>query len=469
MSPDTSGSNAYLTAPVGAIIVRTALPIIFVMSMNGLLTVTDAVMLGIYVGPDAVGAVTAVFPLFMLLVALTVLVSGGMASLLARHLGAGNINVARSVLATAHRLALAIAVALIVLFLCFGEATVLTLTNGPGTLGGMAFAYISIVVLSCPLQFVLAVNADALRCEGRAGLMALTSLFVSVANLGFNYALIVWMGLGVAGSAYGTVLAQALALVLLFLFRTFGKTALDSSSLIRARLTGSRRIVALGAPQSLGFVGLAIVSAAIIAALQAVAENRYDVVVAAYGIITRVMTFAFLPLLGLSQAMQAIVGNNVGAGLLPRSNRALLVVMAAALVYCLAVEAVLVAFAGSIGPLFVGDGPVAAEVARILPVLVTMYFVSGPLLIVGSYFQALGDAARAAILSLAKPYLFTVPLVVIFAASYGEQGIWYATPVAEAMLLVLTLIVLALTARRRNLGWGLFLAPRLGPAPSTSG
>lgn len=469
MSPDTSGSNAYLTAPVGAIIARTALPIIFVMSMNGLLTVTDAVMLGTYVGPDAVGAVTAVFPLFILLVALTVLVSGGMASLLARHLGAGNIGEARSVLATAHLLALAVSTALIVLFLGFGEAAVLTLTNGPGALGQMAFVYFSIVVFFCPLQFVLAVNADALRCEGRAGLMALTSLFVSVANLGFNYALIVWMELGVAGSAYGTVLAQALALALLFLFRTFGKTALDSSSLIRARLTGWGRIVALGAPQSLGFVGLAVVSATIIAALQAVAEFRYETVVAAYGIITRVMTFAFLPLLGLSQAMQAIVGNNVGAGLPLRSDRALLLVAGSALVYCLAVETMFVAFAGPIGSLFVGDGAVASEVARILPVLAIMYFVSGPLLIVGSYFQALGDAARAAILGLAKPYLFTVPLIVIFAASYGEQGIWYATPVAEALLLVLTLIVLTLTARRRNLGWGLFLASRQGSAPSTSG
>jgi len=455
-----SNSNAYLTAPIGAIIARTALPIIFVMSMNGLLTVADAVILGIYVGPDAVGAVTTVFPLFMLLVAVSTLVSSGMASLLARHLGAGSTGAARTVFASAHLLALAVAAVLIVLFLLLGHRTVLTLTNGPGTLGDMAIVYMSIVVLFCPLQLVLAVNADALRCEGRAGLMALTSLFVSIANLGLNYALIVWADMGVAGSAYGTVLAQALALGLIVLFRAFGRTPLDLSALKQARLTGWGRIVALGAPQSLGFVGIAIVAATIIAALQAVAEQRYEMVVAAYGIITRVMTFAFLPLLGLSQAMQAIVGNNVGAGQLARSDRTLGVTITIALVYCVVVQALLFAFAAPIGALFVGDAAVIGEVARIMPVMTAMYLVSGPLLVVGSYFQAIGDAGRAAILGLTKPYLLTVPLVLVFASTLGEHGIWFATPVAEAMLLALTAVVLALTARRKGLGWGLFLAPR---------
>lgn len=456
----SSNANAYLSAPIGAIIARTALPIIFVMSMNGLLTVVDAVILGIYVGPDAVGAVTTVFPLFMLLVAVSTLVSSGMASLLARYLGAGDTGQARAVFASAHLLALAVGVLFIALFALFGETVVLTLTNGPGTMGDMAVTYMSIVAFFCPLQLVLAVNADALRCEGRAGLMALTSLFVSLANLGLNYSLIVWADMGVAGSAYGTVLAQALALGLIALFRAYGRTPLGLSALAQGRLRDWSRIVALGAPQSLGFVGMAIVSATIIAALQATAGQRYEIIVAAYGIITRIMTFAYLPLLGLAQAMQAIVGNNVGAGRLDRSDRTLGVTIAVALGYCVVAQAIFVAFAAPIGRLFVGDAAVVGEVARIMPVMTALYFASGPLLVIGIYFQAIGDAGRAAIMELAKPYLFTVPLVLGLASSLGEHGIWFATPVAEAMLLVLAAAVLGLAARRKNMGWGLFLAPR---------
>ncbi|WDZ75199.1 MATE family efflux transporter [Ensifer adhaerens] len=451
MSKDTSKQNAFLTAPLGAVFARTALPIIFVMGMNGLLAVVDAIMLGIYVGADAVGAVTTVFPIFILMVALATLVVSGMASLLARHLGAGRLTEARGVFAGAHMLALLIAALLIVLFAICGERLVLTLANGPGPLAGMAHGYIAILIVCSPIQFLLAVHSDALRSEGRAGLMAGLSLLVSAANLVFNYGLIALLGWGVAGSALATVMAQALALGLIVLFRIVGRTELRLSAIFRhSPLTGWRSMIALGSPQSLGFIGMALVSVTIMAALQkTTAAESYDTTVAAYGIITRIMTFALLPLLGLSQALQAIVGNNIGAGLMDRANRMLCLGLLVALVYCLTIELVLVGFARPVGAAFVDSDAVVADVARIMPVMVAMYVVSGPLILLGSYFQAIGDAGRAAILSLSKPYLFTMPLVAVYASRFGEPGIWFATPTAEALLLVVAMLVLRQASRQR--------------------
>ncbi|WP_077960564.1 MATE family efflux transporter [Ensifer adhaerens] len=450
MSRDTSRQNSFLTAPLGAVFAGTALPIIFVMSMNGLLTVVDAVMLGLYVGADAVGAVTTVFPFFILTVALSTLVVSGMASVLARHLGAGRFAEARGVFAGAHMLALMIAAALIVLFMAFGERLVLTLANGPGPLAGMAHGYIAIIVFCAPIQFLLAVQSDALRCEGRAGLMAGLSLLVSIANLALNYVLIALLGMGVAGSATATVLAQVLALGLIALFRLFGRTELRLSALLRHNpLTGWSRMVALGSPQSLGFIGMALVSVTIMAALQQTAAEGYDTTVAAYGIVTRIMTFALLPLLGLSQAMQAIVGNSVGAGLTDRAERMLRLGVLVALLYCLVVEVLLVGFARPIGAAFVDSHAVIATVARIMPVMVALYVFSGPLIMLGSYFQAIGDGGRAAILGLSKPYLFTMPLVALYASTFGEPGIWFATPTAEALLLVVAMLVLWQASRQR--------------------
>ena len=452
MSKDTSKPNAYLTAPLGAIFLKTALPIIFVMSMNGLLTVVDAIMLGIYVGTDAVAAVTTVFPIFILTVALATLVVGGMASVLARHLGAGRFVEARGTFASAHMLALTIAAALIVLFLGLGDRLVLMLANGPGSLAAMAERYIAIIIVCAPVQFLLAVQSDALRCEGRAGLMAGLSLLVSVANLALNYVLIALLDMGVAGSATGTVLAQVLALGLIALFRLFGRTELRLSALFRHNpLNGWSRMIALGSPQSLGFIGMALVSVTIMAALQRTATESYDTTIAAYGIITRIMTFALLPLLGLSQAMQAIVGNNVGAGLKDRAARMLRLGVLVAFLYCLVIEVLLVGFARPIGAAFVDSDAVIAAIARIMPVMVAMYAFSGPLIMLGSYFQAIGDAGRATILGLAKPYLFTMPLVVFLASSFGERGIWFATPAAEALLLAVAMLVLWQASRRRAL------------------
>jgi Na+-driven multidrug efflux pump len=96
---------------------------------------------------------------------------------------------------------------------------------------------------------------------------------------------------------------------------------------------------------------------------------------------------------------------------------------------------------------------VIAEVARILPVFVAGYFSFGPMMI-SNYFQSIGDVARSALLSLARTYLFAIPLIFLLPLRLGEDGIWLALPLADAALVVVTLLVLK--ARSRNAEWGLF-------------
>ncbi len=260
--------NTFTDGPINVIYLKTALPIIFVMGMNGLLSVADVLFLGIYVGPDALAAVTLMFPIYMLIVALSTLVANGMSSILARSLGANDIDEARATFAGAHGLAIGLGFVLVVLFVLFGRPVTLLAAGGSETLAEMGLIYLSITVFSSPFLFVLSVNSDALRNEGRVGFMAAMSLLVSTANIVFNYVLIAVLDMGVAGSAYGTAAAQALAFSIIFAFRFFGETPLRPSTLLSHSLRANwGQILALGAPQSLNFIGLALGSAAIIAAL----------------------------------------------------------------------------------------------------------------------------------------------------------------------------------------------------------
>lgn len=461
MSPHIEAANPFTHGSLGAVYARTALPIIFVMSMNGLLAVTDALFLGLYVGPDALGAVTLMFPLYMLIVALASLVATGMSSLLARDLGARRFSQAQAVFSGAHGLALAISACLIAIFLLFGDWITLQLADGSTSLSEMGGTYLGIIIFLSPVLFVLAINSDALRNEGRVGLMAAMSLLVSLANIGCNFVLIALLHMGVAGSAYGTAMAQFFALAIILIFRLFGRTALRPSALLRHSIVARwPRILALGAPQSLNLLGIALGSATIIAALQMTGSQTYETTVSAYGVITRIMTFVFLPLMGLSQAQQSITGNNYGAKLWRRSDDSLRLGVAIAFLYCAAAEIVLISFAGPIGRIFVDDPQVAGEIERIMPMMVAMFFATGPLLMVATYFQAIGDARRAAMLGLSKPYLFAVPLTFLLPLAFAEPGIWMAGPTAEMLLLGLTAAVLSHTARHHNLRWGIFTTPR---------
>ncbi|WP_281973537.1 MATE family efflux transporter [Ruegeria faecimaris] len=450
-------TNTFTDGPLGTIYFRTAFPIIFVMGMNGLLSVADALFLGIYVGPDALAAVTLMFPIYMLIVALSTLVANGMSSLLARSLGAGDMNGARATFAGAHGLAIGLGAVLIVLFLLLGQPVALLAAGGSETLAQMGVVYLRITVFFSPLLFVLSVNSDALRNEGRVGFMAAMSLLVSIANIGFNYALIAVLDMGVAGSAYGTAAAQALAFAIIFAFRLFGETSLRPATLLSHSVCGKwGRILALGAPQSLNFIGLALGSAAIISALQWIGRPGYADTITAYGIITRVITFAFLPLLGLSFAMQTITGNNYGAELWQRSDASLRMALWVAFVYCAIVQAVVISMPSRIASAFVDDTSVIAEVARILPVMTCVFFLLGPLMMIATYFQAIGSAGKAALLGLTKPYAFAIPLTFLLPFWFGEVGIWYAGPLAEVMMLGLTVVVLWLSAQDPELKWGIF-------------
>lgn len=450
-------ANSFTEGPLGSIYLKTALPIIFVMGMNGLLSLADALFLGIFVGADALAAVTLMFPIYMLIVALSTLVSNGMSSLLARNLGASDFEGARGVFAGAHGLALVLGAVLIAAFIFLGVPTVELLAGGSGELAQMGLVYLRITVFFSPLLFVLSVNSDALRNEGRVGFMAAMSLFVSIANICFNYLLIAIFELGVAGSAYGTAAAQILAFLIILGFRFRAETPLRPQHLLQyslARRWG--RILALGAPQSLNFMGLALGSAATIAAIQWVGAPRYTDTVSAYGIITRVLTFTFLPLLGLSFAMQTITGNNYGAALWQRSDACLRIAMGTAFFYCVLVQVTLMSFPGQIARGFVDEAHVISEVSRILPIMVLSLFVMGPVMMVSTYFQAIGEATKAAILGLSKAYLFALPLTFLLPMKFGETGIWFSGPVAEILLLCVAIVVLTYTARQKQLKWGIF-------------
>lgn len=457
MSKELSPGNPYLSGPLGAVFLKTALPIIFVMGLNGAVAIVDALFLGLFVGPEALAAVTLMFPIYMLLVALATLVSSGMASQLARHLGSGADESARAVYVGGHGLSLMISGVLMLSFAVLGRHVVLLFAAGAVPLAEMGHTYIGIMIWFSPVMLLLSLNSDAMRSEGHLGLMAGASLLVSISNIAFNYILIVGLDLGVAGSAYGTVLAQMVAVACVLVYRIRGRSRLRLGAFLRYRWDGGwRSTLALGIPQSLNFLGVSLVSAAILAALQLTGSDGYANTVSAYGVITRIVTFVFLPLLGLSQAMQSIVGNNYGAALWHRSNRGLGLGIALAFTYCLLVEATLILFAEKIGGYFVNDHGVMMEVARIMPVMVSLFFIGGPLMMLASYFQAIGKVAQAALLGLAKPYLFAIPLVFLLPKILGEKGIWWAGPGAELCLLILAALTLNVTRRREQLRWGLF-------------
>ncbi|MGO4854864.1 MATE family efflux transporter [Phaeovulum sp. W22_SRMD_FR3] len=469
MSSGTASDNRFLTAPIGRLFLSNALPMIVLMSMGGLLNLADAAFLGHFVGPQALAAVSICFPLVMLTLALSTLVSGGMASLLARHLGAGERRAAGVVFARAHGLALCLSLCLFLAFGAGGAGILRLITADDGETARMAHQYMLILVIGTPLQFWLGVQADALRTEGRAGLMALMSAGVTLANLGLNYLLIVALDLGVAGSALGTLLAQALGLGLLIGLRLRDRRLLALSVLAprhwprrggKLWRDGWRPMILLGLPLCLSFIGMALVSAMVIVTLKRTLPAGYADAIAAYGIVTRILGLTFMPIMAIALATQSIAGHNLGGRLYPRSDAALRWALVASFLYCLACEGLLAGAAARVGPGFVADPAVAAQVALILRHMLLLYLFTGPVLVLALYFQAIGQPGRAALLTLTKPFVLSPLLIVLCAGFRGGAGLWSAFPLADAVMVIIAarLILRIRAGRRGQAGFGLAAA-----------
>ncbi len=433
--------NPFLQAPIGWLFLSNALPMAVVMSMGGILNVVDGVFVGRFIGAEALAAVSLSFPAVMLMSALATLAGGGMSSLLARSLGAGDRVAAARVFAGAHGLVVLISAFLLVLWAVFGRALLIEMAAGNAQLADTAWTYLSILVWAAPVQFMLSLQADALRVEGRAGAMAALSVLVNLLNIGANWLGIVILGFGIAGSALGTVAAQVLGLALALGLRARGRGLLPLGTLWQESWTLNwRRIITLGLPMCLSFLGIALVASMAMLALRHHAAE-YDRLIAAYGGVTRLLSLAFLPQLAIALALQGIAGQNAGAGRGDRARAALRLAMAAALLWC-GVVALTGLFAGQVvGGWFSSDPQVTIAIVAILRPMLALYVFAGPILVLAMYLQALGQPGRTAALTLVKPWLLMPILILGLSTMFGVQGIWLAFPMADAVVLLIALVI----------------------------
>ncbi|KZL20635.1 Multidrug export protein MepA [Pseudovibrio axinellae] len=445
--PQSKPDNIFLSGSIPFLFVKTAIPITIVMLVNGLHTVVDAYFLGKYVGTQALTGVTLMFPLFMVLVALFTLVSNGFASIYARALGANNQRTAKKMIDSSIFLALIVCAVLILFFVTLGFQLALFLTNGTPELAEIGYQYMAILIIGSPLGFILSINIDRLRCEGLLPLMTAVTLSGASLNIFFDWLFVAQFGWGVPGSAYGTLTAQLLSLTALVAYYTLKHRHFSFFKWRPVRFQWNS-LLALGIPSSLGYIGVSLMAATVLYAIQLWAGTNYEATAGAYGIVTRVTTLTFLPLLGLSMAFQSIVGNNYGAQNHERTASSIKTAILIALVYCSVVQALYFMFSDQLGFIFVDDTATIAEVARITPIITMVFFLFGPLMITGTFYQAIGDAQRATILLLSRTYLFAIPLTFLLPFFMGEVGIWYSGVIAEFLLLGLTLIVLA--AKRKT-------------------
>jgi Na+-driven multidrug efflux pump len=192
---------------------------------------------------------------------------------------------------------------------------------------------------------------------------------------------------------------------------------------------------------SLGFVTLsrqAVVSITVLLVNNILYELSGESTVAVYAIISRMLMFALFPILGITQGFVPIAGFNYGANKRERVHEVIRTALLSSTVLATFVFLIIIFFSKEIAGAFTQDVDIILKTKEVLMWVFLSTPIIGIQLIGSAYFQAIGKAIPALLLTLTRQGFFFVPLILILPQYFGEFGIWISFPIAEFLATIVT-------------------------------
>jgi len=423
------------TKSIPSLLVQQAVPAsigILVMSLNILV---DTIFVGNWIGSIAIAAINVVLPVSFFIAALGMAVGIGGASIISRALGAGDHAKARRTFGNQLSFTLLITVILVVLGLVYINSLVPAF-GGKGDIFEPAKIYYRIVLYGVPILALCMMGNNVIRAEGAPKHAMIAMLIPSIGNLVLDYVLINQLDMGMEGAAWATTISYGLCFLYIAWFFLSGKSELMPSL---SQLLPDWKI--LGEIGSLGFVTLgrqATTSVLYLILNNILFELGGEESVSVFGIIGRLMMFAIFPVLGITQGFLPIAGYNYGAQQWKRVREVIFTSIKYACILGIVIFLLLFVFAAQTAGIFTDNQTVIKETA----VAIRIVFFAVPIIaiqLIGSaYYQAIGKALPALLLTLLRTGIILIPLLLVLSTLYGIDGVWISFPVADVASTIIT-------------------------------
>jgi len=414
--------------PISKLLIQQALPAsvgILVMSLNILV---DTIFVGNWIGPIAIAAINVVLPVSFFIAALGMAIGIGGSSIISRALGGDDTHKALKTFGNQITLTILLAIGLVIPGLIFVNYLIPAF-GGKGEIFDPAKIYYIIVLCGVPFLALAMMGNNVIRAEGKPKFAMTAMIIPSVANLILDYILINRLNMGMEGAALASSASYVFCLgYIIWFFLSKNSELKISFSHFRLDLPILKEI------SSLGVVTLA--RQAVVSVTYLLMNNiLFDLggadSVTVYAIIARMLMFALFPVLGVTQGFLPIAGFNYGAGKYPRVRKSINVAILYACGMGLLIFLGIMFFAPSLVKIFTRE----ASIIEQTPSAMRWVFAAIPIvavqLIGAAYFQAIGKALPAFLLTLSRQGFIFIPLILILPVYYGEIGVWISFPIAN--------------------------------------
>lgn len=396
----------------------------------------EAYYLGL-LGSEQLAALGFTFPVTAALMSITLGVSIGLSSVLAREVGGGHKDLIQRTTTGGLILATGIMILVTVLGLATLEPLFIALGADARTLP-LVTSYMQLWYCSLVFMAIPSVGANALRATGDARISGALMVSGSVLQIGFAPVFIFgWLGLpelGMTGAALGNLIARFIICILTFYILSVQYTLINFKALTTTYLLQAwRRILVVSIPATATNLIGPISSGLIISLL----ANYSQEAVAGFAIASRIEALFVIPLFALSASIGPYVGQNWGAGATGRADTAMRLSFKWSLFWGLFVAVMLAVAAPTLIGLFDSNAEVTKTAEIYLMVLPITYGTWGIIMMTSAIFNALGYPLRSTMMSFIRMLGIYVPLALMFDHFFGMVGIFVAAAVANVLVAII--------------------------------
>jgi len=417
-----------------------SIPAITGMIVNALYNIVDRIYIGHIkgVGADALSGLAITFPISIIIMAFGMLVGIGASAVISIRLGEKNKEAANNILGNALILVTIISV-LVSLFGVLFLNELLILFGASANSIPYAKTFIRIILIGAVFQNIGFGLNNIIRAEGNPKMAMITMVFGAIINIILDPILIFGLNMGIQGAAIATVISQAFNTLLVLNYFT----AKNSESVLKIKRVNLKLHFYI--IKETFAIGMSPFSMQIASSLVVILYNKGlyayggDLAIAAMGIFNSISMLIFMPIFGISQGIQPIIGYNYGAKLYPR----VLKVLKLAITFgtCIATIGFISVqlFAKPLFAIFVGNNTDLINLgARGLRIDLTFLPILGFQILGASYFQAINEAKTSMILSILRQVIVLIPLILILPLFYKLDGLWLSQPIADLIATALT-------------------------------
>jgi putative MATE family efflux protein len=430
---------------IGLLLWKFSMPAIAGMLVGTLYGIIDRIFVGRGVGTEALAAATVAFPIMMILNALSVLISIGATALISIRLGERKLDEAEKIAANATTLLVVIPLIITVLYLLFADR-ILGLFGASDAVLPYAKDFTYIIMLGSVFGSIGFGMNNFIRAEGSPHFAMYTQIIGAVINGILNYLFIFKLGMGIKGSALATVLGQLVSAVwVLSYFFTERSSVKIRGKNLWPRVSVFMPILTLGfAPFSMH----------VTMSLQQVILNKTlmiyggDLAISAAGIIGAIAMMAFMPVIGISQGAQPIIGYNYGAKQYVRVRETLRKSVVGATVVVLVGYFAMRIWPAEIVGLFSNDGELKKTASHALLVFFAMMPTMAFQVVCSTYFQAVGKPLQSTLLGLSRHCLIFIPLLLVLPHFWGIEGVWRTPPIADILSAIVTAVFIYIEMKK---------------------